>query len=73
MYYKLPIKDRMDLMKSYKKANKDMSYSDMVNDYNTSYQKFKNGGEKIKTLSNNELVKNNHTDECRYKFILNII
>lgn len=21
----------------------------------------------------NELVKNNHTDECRYKFILNII
>lgn len=46
MYYKLPIKERMDLMKSYKKANKDMSYSDMVNDYNTSYQRFDNGGEK---------------------------
>ena len=45
MYYKLPIKDRMDLMKSYKKTNKNMSYSDMVNDYNTSYQKFDNGGE----------------------------
>lgn len=34
----------MDLMKSYKKTNKDMSYSDMVNDYNTSYQRFGNGG-----------------------------
>jgi len=44
MYYKLPIKDRMDLMKSYKKANPKMSYSDMVNDYNTSYQRFNNGG-----------------------------
>lgn len=44
MYYKLPIKDRMDLMKSYKKANPKMSYSDMVNDYNTSYQRFDNGG-----------------------------
>jgi hypothetical protein len=45
MYYKLPIKDRMDLMKSYKKANPKMSYNDMVNDYNTSYQRFDNGGE----------------------------
>jgi hypothetical protein len=44
MYYKLPIKDRMDLMKSYKKANKNMSYSDMVNDYNDTYQKFQDGG-----------------------------
>jgi hypothetical protein len=49
MYYKLPIKDRMDLMKSYKKANPKMSYSDMVNDYNTSYQKFDNGGKKDNT------------------------
>ena len=32
MYYKLPVKERMDLMRSYKKTNKDMSYSDMVND-----------------------------------------
>ena len=37
MYNKLPIKERMDLMKSYRKANPDMSYRDMVNDYNTSY------------------------------------
>lgn len=44
MYYKLPVKERMDLMRSYKKTNKDMSYSDMVNDYNTSYQRFGNGG-----------------------------
>jgi hypothetical protein len=44
MYNKLPIKERMDLMKSYRKANPDMSYRDMVNDYNTSYQKFKDGG-----------------------------
>lgn len=49
MYYKLPIKERMDLMKSYKKANPDMSYRDMVNDYNTSYQKFGDGGKKEKT------------------------
>lgn len=45
MYYKLPVKDRMDLMKSYKKANPDMSYHDMVKDYNDSYEKFGNGGE----------------------------
>jgi hypothetical protein len=44
MYYKLPIKERMELMKSYRKANPDMSYRDMVNDYNTSYEKFYNGG-----------------------------
>ena len=48
MYYKLPIKERMDLMKSYKKANPDMSYRDMVNDYNDSYEKFKDGGTKNK-------------------------
>lgn len=46
MYYKLPIKERMDLMKSYKKANPGMSYRDMVNDYNDSYEKFKDGGYK---------------------------
>ena len=44
MYNKLPIKERMDLMKSYKKANPDMSYRDMVSDYNTSYKKFGDGG-----------------------------
>jgi hypothetical protein len=49
MYYKLPIKDRMDLMKSYKKANPKMSYNDMVNDYNDSYQKFGDGGRKDNT------------------------
>lgn len=46
MYYKLPVKERMDLMKSYRKANPDMSYRDMVNDYNTSYEKFSNSGKK---------------------------
>jgi len=44
MYYKLPIKERIELMKAYKKANPDMSYRDMVNDYNTSYEKFGDGG-----------------------------
>lgn len=44
MYYKLPVKERMELMKSYRKTNKDMSYSDMVKDYNNSYEKFGNGG-----------------------------
>ncbi len=46
MYYKLPVKERMELMKSYKKTNPNMSYSDMVKDYNDSYQKFKDGGKK---------------------------
>lgn len=45
MYNKLPVKERIELMKSYRKANKDMSYRDMVNDYNTSYEKFRDGGE----------------------------
>lgn len=49
MYYKLPVKERMELMKSYRKANPDMSYRDMVNDYNTSYQRFDNGGKKDNT------------------------
>jgi len=44
MYYKLPVKERIELMKSYRKANKDMSYHDMVKDYNDSYEKFDNGG-----------------------------
>lgn len=44
MYYKLPVKDRMDLMKSYRKVNPDMSYRDMVKDYNDSYEKFRDGG-----------------------------
>ena len=46
MYYKLPIKERMELMRSYKKANPNMSYHDMVKDYNTSYEKFGDGGKK---------------------------
>jgi hypothetical protein len=54
MYYKLPIKERMDLMKSYRKANPDMSYRDMVSDYNTSYEKFGDGG--IKSNSYNNLM-----------------
>lgn len=44
MYYKLPVKERMELMSAYRKANKDMSYHDMVKDYNDSYEKFKDGG-----------------------------
>lgn len=44
MYYKLPVKERMELMKAYRKANPKMSYHDMVSDYNDSYEKFGNGG-----------------------------
>lgn len=44
MYYKLPVKERIELMKSYRKANPNMSYHDMVKDYNDSYEKFGNGG-----------------------------
>jgi hypothetical protein len=66
MYYKLPIKDRMDLMKSYKKANPKMSYSDMVNDYNDSYQKFGNGG-KIPKLKPKDFAaeKTNYEEQTR--------
>lgn len=66
MYYKLPIKDRMDLMKSYKKANPKMSYSDMVNDYNTSYQRFGNGGIKDGD-KNKEPIKKIETTETPIK------
>lgn len=45
MYNKLPVKERIELMKSYRKANKDMFYRDMVKDYNDSYQRFDKGGE----------------------------
>ena len=43
MWYKLPVNDRMSLMKTYKKGG--FSYNDMVKDYNDSYQKFGDGGE----------------------------
>jgi hypothetical protein len=66
MYYKLPIKDRMDLMKSYKKANPKMSYSDMVNDYNDTYQKFGNGGIKDGD-KNKEPIKKIETTETPIK------
>ena len=42
MWYKLPVSDRMSLMKTYKKGG--FSYNDMVKDYNDSYQKFGEGG-----------------------------
>lgn len=44
MWYKLPVKERMDLMRTYRKGG--YSYSDMVKDYNDSYEKFGNGGKK---------------------------
>jgi hypothetical protein len=64
MYNKLPVKERIELMKSYRKANKDMSYRDMVKDYNDSYEKFRNGGindDKNKNLTsedNKQFLKN---------------
>jgi len=42
MWYKLPIDKRMELMKTYKKGG--YSYSDMIKDYNDSYEKFEGGG-----------------------------
>jgi len=42
MWNKLDIKNKMDLMKTYRKGG--FSYNDMVSDYNDSYQKFGNGG-----------------------------
>ena len=71
MYYKLPVKERIELMKSYRKANPDMSYQDMVNDYNTSYQKFDNGGKKqipatrqdSLNIYNNSILLNNYYNQ----------
>ena len=64
MYNKLPVKERIELMKSYRKANKDMSYRDMVKDYNDSYQKFENGGKYIVKSGDNlsTIAKNYNTD-----------
>lgn len=45
MWYKQPIKDRLDLMKSYKKAYPEFSYKDMINHFN-SFEKYPNGGKK---------------------------
>lgn len=60
MYHKLPLKERIDLMKSYKKANPDMSYRDMVSDYNDSYQKFDGGGKK--DVNREPIITNNPND-----------
>ena len=42
MWHKLPVKDRMSLMQTYRDGG--FSYRDAVKDYNDSYQKFGNGG-----------------------------
>ena len=44
MYYKLPVKQRLEYMNSFRKANPHISYYDMVKDYNETFQKFGNGG-----------------------------
>lgn len=44
MWNKLHYKQKHELMKSYR--NGGYSYREMVNDYNSSYQKFAEGGEK---------------------------
>jgi hypothetical protein len=44
MYYKLPVKQRLEYMNSFRKANPRMSYHDMVKDYNETFKKFDNGG-----------------------------
>lgn len=64
MYNKLPVKERIELMKSYRKANKDMSYRDMVKDYNDSYEKFRDGGKK--SVNNNLLSTTVRNDNMLY-------
>jgi len=49
MYYKLPVKERLKYMEAFRKANPDMSYHDMVKDYNDTFEKYGNGGKKEKT------------------------
>jgi len=44
MYYKLPVKQRLEYMNSFRKANPRMSYHDMVKDYNETFEKFGDGG-----------------------------
>jgi hypothetical protein len=43
MYYTLPVKERIELMKKYKTAYPGMSYNDMVEHFNT-VQEYGNGG-----------------------------
>lgn len=66
MYYKLPIKERMELMKSYRKANPNMSYHDMVKDYNDSYEKFQDGGKKKSFNDWYKTVPSNKADTSSY-------
>lgn len=42
MYYKLPVKQRLELLSLYKKAYPNMSYQEVVKDYNNSYNDFHN-------------------------------
>lgn len=44
MWYKQPVKNRIELMRVYKKYKPDMSYFDMVNDYNNAYKQYAEGG-----------------------------
>lgn len=43
MWYKLPFEKRAELMRTYKKGG--FSYNDMVKDYNSTYEKYQQGGE----------------------------
>ena len=63
MYYKLPVKERLKYMEAFRKANPNMSYHDMVNDYNTSYQKFGDGG---KSNGMTGLMKSKIATEAHY-------
>ena len=45
MWNKLNVKNRMDYMLAYKRANKNSSYRDMVDEYNNEYlEKYPDGG-----------------------------
>lgn len=62
MYYTLPIKDRLSLMKDYRKAYPKMGYSEMVEHFNEGIKKFDGGG-KLNEINNNKQYVNTNPEK----------
>ena len=43
-YRSLNVKDRYDLIKTYRKGNPNISYKDIINDFNSGVERYSNGG-----------------------------
>lgn len=56
MWHKLPVKERVDLLRSYKIGG--YSYRDAINNYNDAYKKFAQGG--VQPAIDNSLIKSQY-------------